>query len=88
MGTWEHIKLGELPRHNALELFCWGRFLKIQIQIQIKSELFTLQVLLHTSTYPRVGFHIGKKTNNYFLIKKLINSCFMIYYDHFYMSEN
>jgi len=24
MGTWEHVKLGELPRHNALEFFCLG----------------------------------------------------------------
>jgi hypothetical protein len=24
MGTWEHIKLGELPQHNALGFFCWG----------------------------------------------------------------
>jgi hypothetical protein len=29
MGTWEHIKLRELPRHNALGFFCWGRSLKI-----------------------------------------------------------
>ncbi len=39
MGTWEHIKLGELPQHNALRFFCWGRFLKIHIEI--KRELFT-----------------------------------------------
>jgi hypothetical protein len=39
MGTWEHIKLGELPRHNALAFFCWGRSLKIHIKI--KRELFT-----------------------------------------------
>jgi len=23
MGTWEHIKLGELPQHNTLGFFCW-----------------------------------------------------------------
>jgi hypothetical protein len=39
IGTWEHIKLGELPRHNALRFFCWGRSLKIHIEI--KRELFT-----------------------------------------------
>ncbi len=22
MGTWEHIKLGELPQHNGLRFFC------------------------------------------------------------------
>jgi hypothetical protein len=25
----ETYKLGELPQHNALGFFCWGRFLKI-----------------------------------------------------------
>jgi hypothetical protein len=39
MGTWEHIELGELPQHNALGFFCWGRFLKIHTEI--KRELFT-----------------------------------------------
>jgi hypothetical protein len=34
----EHIKLGELPRHNTLGFFCWGRSLKIHIEI--KRELF------------------------------------------------
>jgi hypothetical protein len=41
MGTWEHIKLGELPRHNTLGFFCWGRYLTIHIEI--KRELFMLQ---------------------------------------------
>jgi hypothetical protein len=31
---WEHIKLGELPRHNTLGFFCWGRSLKIHIEIK------------------------------------------------------
>jgi hypothetical protein len=35
---WEHIKFGELPQHNALWYFCWGRSLKIHIEI--KRELF------------------------------------------------
>jgi hypothetical protein len=39
MGTWEHIKLGELPGDNAPGFFCWGRSLKTQIEI--KRELFT-----------------------------------------------
>jgi len=34
MGTWEHRKLGELPWHNALGFFCWGRSLKIHIEIK------------------------------------------------------
>jgi hypothetical protein len=34
MGTWEHIKLGELLGHNALGFFCWGRSLKIHIEIK------------------------------------------------------
>ncbi len=32
MGTWEHIKLGELPQHNALQFFCQGRSLKIHTE--------------------------------------------------------
>jgi hypothetical protein len=40
MGTWEHIKLRELPRHNALGFFCWGRSLKIHTEI--KRELFAV----------------------------------------------
>jgi hypothetical protein len=32
MGTWEHIKLGELPQHNTLGFFWWGRSLKIDIE--------------------------------------------------------
>jgi hypothetical protein len=31
MGTY---KIGELPRHNALGFFYWGRFLKIHIEIK------------------------------------------------------
>jgi len=41
MATWEHIKLGELPEHNALVLFYLGGSLKIHIEI--KRELFTCQ---------------------------------------------
>jgi hypothetical protein len=40
MGTWEHIKLGELPQGNALRFFCWGKSLKIHTKE--KRELFTL----------------------------------------------
>jgi hypothetical protein len=39
MGMCEHIKLGELLGHNALGFFCWGRSMKIHIEI--KRELFT-----------------------------------------------
>jgi uncharacterized protein YigE (DUF2233 family) len=38
MGTWEHIKMGELLSHNALRFFCWGRSFKIHLEI--KKELF------------------------------------------------
>jgi hypothetical protein len=34
MGMWEHIKLGELPPHNTLGFFYWGRSLKIHIEIK------------------------------------------------------
>jgi hypothetical protein len=34
MGTWEYIKFGELPQHNALWYFRWGRSLKIHIEIK------------------------------------------------------
>jgi hypothetical protein len=37
MGTYN---IGELLRHNALGFFCWGRSLKIHIEI--KRELFTV----------------------------------------------
>jgi hypothetical protein len=36
MGTYE---IWELPQHNALGFFCWGRLLKIHIET--KRELFT-----------------------------------------------
>jgi hypothetical protein len=32
VGTWEHIKLGELLRHNTLGFFCCGRSLKIHMK--------------------------------------------------------
>jgi hypothetical protein len=34
MGSWEHIKLGEITWHNALRYFAWGRSLKIHIEIK------------------------------------------------------
>jgi hypothetical protein len=43
MGTWEHIKLGELPWHNSQGFFWWGRSLKIHIEI--KRELFMVAQL-------------------------------------------
>jgi hypothetical protein len=38
---WDYgnIKLGELPQHNNLGFFCWGRTFKIHIEI--KRELLT-----------------------------------------------
>ncbi len=32
MRTWEHIKLGKLPRHNGIGFFCWGISFKIHIR--------------------------------------------------------
>jgi hypothetical protein len=40
MGTY---KIGELPWHNTLGFFCWGRSLKIHIEL--KRELFPSQLL-------------------------------------------
>jgi hypothetical protein len=37
MGMWEHIKVGELPLHNSLGIFCWGR--SLNIGTEIKREL-------------------------------------------------
>jgi hypothetical protein len=34
MGAWECMKLGELPWHNTLGVLCWGRSLKIQVEIK------------------------------------------------------
>jgi hypothetical protein len=45
MGTWEHIKLGELPWHNSLGFFCCaGRWVgdPSKIHIKIKRELFMI----------------------------------------------
>jgi hypothetical protein len=42
MGAWEHIKLGELPGHNALGFFWWERSLKTHTEI--KRELFTYRI--------------------------------------------
>ncbi len=39
---WEHIKLGELLWHSTLGFFCWGRSLKLYIEI--KRELFTFSL--------------------------------------------
>jgi hypothetical protein len=55
MGTCEHIKLGELPRHNALVFFYGRRSLKIHIKI--KRELFTY-------IYTILG---GESSNNKFI---------------------
>jgi hypothetical protein len=40
MGTWEHIKLGKLPQHNALGFFCWR--ISLKIHKEVKRELFKL----------------------------------------------
>jgi hypothetical protein len=46
MGTWEHIKLAEILRHNnTLGFFlCWGRSLKIDIEIK-RGVVYKLLVL-------------------------------------------
>jgi hypothetical protein len=43
MGAWEHIKLGELPGHNAPGFFCWGRSLKTHMEI--KRKMFTYIII-------------------------------------------
>jgi hypothetical protein len=46
MRTWEeHIKLGELPQHSALEFFYWGRSLNIHIEIK-KGVVYVLHTPL------------------------------------------
>jgi len=45
MGTWEHIKLRELPQHNTIGFFSWGRSLKIHTEI--KGELFYVLGQVH-----------------------------------------
>jgi hypothetical protein len=54
MGMWEHMKMGELPLHNALRFFCWGRSLKIRIEI--KKELFMYGGIIYLGTCPMVPF--------------------------------
>jgi hypothetical protein len=39
MGTWECMKLGELPWHNTLGVLCWGRD-PSKYQVEIKREAF------------------------------------------------
>jgi hypothetical protein len=35
MGTWEHRNIAGSPSlHNSLGIFCWGRSLKIQREIE------------------------------------------------------
>jgi hypothetical protein len=42
-------KNGELPLHNPIGFFCWGRSLKIHIKI--KSELFMYEINLVVSSF-------------------------------------
>jgi len=46
MGTY---KIGGVPQHNALGLFCWGGSLKIQIEV--KRELITYSYYLNVLTH-------------------------------------
>jgi hypothetical protein len=39
LGNVGTYKIGELRQHNSLGFFCWGRSLKIHIEIE--RELFT-----------------------------------------------
>jgi hypothetical protein len=56
MGMWEHMKLGEFPRHNTLGFFCWGRSLKIHIEI--KRELFAYIEGNIPSIYTRIFYWV------------------------------
>jgi hypothetical protein len=55
MGTWECMKLGELPWHNTLGVLCWGRSLKIQVEI--KREVFMLEVKEDDAIGAKIGNH-------------------------------
>jgi hypothetical protein len=65
MGTWEHGNMGELPQHNTLGLFCWGRSLKIHIETKRelfpspKNQPFTRLGVLGINTWKEKGLHIG-----------------------------
>jgi hypothetical protein len=62
---WEHIKLGELPRHNALGFFCLGRSLEIHTQIKRefftspRNQPFTHLEVLGINIWNEKGLHIG-----------------------------
>jgi hypothetical protein len=50
MRTWEHIKLEELPRHNALGFFCswWvGREGSLKIHMEIKKGGCLHSITMH-----------------------------------------
>jgi hypothetical protein len=47
MGTY---KIGKLLQHKALVFFCWGRSLKIHIEIFLKRELFNMGSVRHYLT--------------------------------------
>jgi hypothetical protein len=66
MGTWEHIKLGELPKHNALEFFCYGRSLKIHTETKGVSHC-GLSIYIKKYLKPKEEFWKLK----YFTIQKL-----------------
>jgi hypothetical protein len=52
METWEHIKMGEHPLHNALRFFCWGRSLKIHLEIFKKSDLCMVELFKNMPNGP------------------------------------
>jgi hypothetical protein len=62
MGTWEHIKLGELPRHNAPSVFFLGN-ISLKIHIKIKRKLFTYIYTFfgECSNNKFIGLNITKK---------------------------
>jgi len=54
MGTWEHIQNWggwELPWHNALGFFCWGRSLKIPIKKRRKGGVSHCGLAMHIEKY-------------------------------------
>jgi hypothetical protein len=74
--------LGELPRHNTLGFFCWGRSLKIRIEI--KRELLMYQPTHYITAYyyfwpPPSGKRKEKKCHMNFSKKVISCEIFCIF---------
>jgi len=78
MGTWEHIKLGELPWHNALSVFLLGSEIPQNTHKNKKGVVYIhLHIFWGMFQYKFIGLNIIQKknspyfqTNNYFFCKQ------------------